>query len=83
MPMRRSPSRATDLVMDRLPPVAELSLRPARARRRPSSRSARRSTTRSSGHTYQPDVFFDYEPHLEYLPNPYAGFRAYLAAHLS
>jgi len=31
-------------------------------------------------HTYQPDVFFDYEPHLEYLPNPYEGFRAYLSA---
>jgi hypothetical protein len=28
-------------------------------------------------HSYQPDVFFDYEPHLEYLPNPYEGFRAY------
>ncbi len=32
------------------------------------------------GHYYQPDVFFDYEPHLEYLPNPYEGFRAYLSA---
>ena len=25
-------------------------------------------------------AFFDYEPHLEYLPNPYEGFRAYLSA---
>ena len=33
-------------------------------------------------HAYQPDVFFDYEPHLEYLPNPYEGFRAYLPAML-
>lgn len=31
-------------------------------------------------HAYQPDVFFDYEPHAEYLPNPYEGFRAYLSA---
>ena len=30
-------------------------------------------------HAYQPDVFFDYEPHLEYLPNPYEGVRAYLS----
>jgi hypothetical protein len=25
-------------------------------------------------------VFFDYEPHLEYLPNPFPGVRAYLSA---
>ncbi len=24
---------------------------------------------------YQPDAFFDYEPRLEYLPNPYEDFR--------
>jgi hypothetical protein len=33
-----------------------------------------------AGHYYQPDAFFNYEPHLEYLPNPYAGMRAYLSA---
>ena len=31
-------------------------------------------------HHYQPDVFFDYEPHLEYMPNPYEGLRAYFSA---
>ena len=31
-------------------------------------------------HAYQSDVYFDYEPHLEYLPNPYEGIRAYLSA---
>ena len=35
------------------------------------------------GHYYQSDVFFDYEPHLEYLPNPLEGFRAYLSALIS
>ena len=32
------------------------------------------------GHNYQPDVNYDYEPHLEYLASPYEGFRAYLSA---
>ena len=62
------------------PPVAELSLGLTCTRR------ARSSSVRATvynalvAHAYQPDVFFDYEPHLEYLPNPYEGFRAYLSA---
>lgn len=68
---------ATDLVLDRLPPTADLSLGVAYA---PTPKLAIRATAYNAlfGHTYQPDVFFDYEPHLEYLPNPYEGFRAYL-----
>ena len=31
-------------------------------------------------HAYVADAIGDYEPHLEYLPNPYEGFRAYLSA---
>jgi len=31
-------------------------------------------------HDYQPDVNYDFEPHLEYLASPYEGFRAYLSA---
>lgn len=70
---------ATDLVLDRIPPIAELSLGFAYA-------PTKHLTIRGSAynvlvsHAYQPDVFGDYEPHLEYLPNPYAGFRAYLSA---
>jgi hypothetical protein len=69
---------ATDLVLDRLPPIADLSLGLQYA---PTPRLAIRASAYNAlfGHSYQPDVFFDYEPHLEYLPNPSEGFRAYLA----
>src|SRR5262249_44630493 len=69
----------TDLVLDRLPPIAALSLGLAYL-------ATPKLTIRASaydalfGHYYQPDAFADYEPHLEYLPNPYEGFRAYLSA---
>lgn len=70
---------ATDLVMDRLPPTADLSLGLSYA---PTPKLAVRVAAFNAlfGHTYQPDAYFDYEPHLEYLPNPYEGFRAYLSA---
>jgi outer membrane receptor protein involved in Fe transport len=70
---------ATDLVLDRLPPIAELSVG---LQYMPIPKLAVRLAAYNAlvGHTYQPDVFFDYEPHLEYLPNPYEGFRAYLSA---
>lgn len=70
---------ATDLVMDRLPPIAELSLG---VQYMPTPKLAIRASAYNAlfGHAYQPDVFADYEPHLEYLPNPYEGFRAYLSA---
>lgn len=69
---------ATDLVLDRLPPAADLSVG---LQYLPTPKLAIRATAYNAlfGHTYQPDVFFDYEPHLEYLPNPYEGFRAYLS----
>jgi hypothetical protein len=68
---------ATDLVLDRLPPMADLSLGVQYA---PTPKLTIRASAYNAllGHAYQPDVFFDYEPHLEYLPNPYEGFRAYL-----
>ncbi|HUJ59200.1 MAG TPA: TonB-dependent receptor [Kofleriaceae bacterium] len=70
---------ATDLTLDRLPPIAELSFGMTWT---PSPRFSLRATVYDAlfGHYYQPDVYFDYEPHLEYLPNPYEGFRAYLSA---
>lgn len=69
---------ATDLVLDRLPPIADLSLGLTYA---PTPKLAIRASAYNAlfSHTYQPDVFYDYEPHLEYLPNPYEGFRAYLS----
>lgn len=70
---------ATDLVMDRLPPVAELS---AGLLFQPTAKLAIRATVYNAlvGHFYQPDVNYDYEPHLEYLASPYEGFRAYVSA---
>jgi len=69
----------TDLVLDRLPPIADLSLG---VQYSPTPKLAIRASAYNAlwSHAYQPDVFFDYEPHLEYLPSPYEGFRAYLSA---
>ena len=70
---------ATDLVLDRIPPSADLSLGLTYT---PTPKLAIRASAYNVlfAHNYQPDVFFDYEPHLEYLPNPYEGFRAYISA---
>jgi outer membrane receptor protein involved in Fe transport len=70
---------ATDLVYDRLPPIADLTVG---LQYTPTSKLAIRLTAYNAlfSHAYQPDVYFDYEPHLEYLPNPYDGFRAFLSA---
>lgn len=71
--------QATDMVMDRIAPIAELI---AGVQYTPSQKLAFRATVYNAlvQHAYQPDVYFDYEPHLEYLPNPYEGFRAYFSA---
>ena len=78
-PMNARTVAATDLVLDRLPPIAELSLGLSYT---PTRRLTLRATAYNvlAGHYYQPDPFFDYEPHLEYLPNPNEGLRAYLSA---
>ncbi len=70
---------ATDLVMDRLPPVAELSVG---LQYTPTKKLLIRATAYNAfaGHFYEPDALSDYEPHLEYLPSPLQGFRAYLTA---
>lgn len=71
--------QATDLVMDRLPPIAELALGLLFS---PTPKFSVRATAYNVlvGRNYQPDVNYDYEPHLEYLATPYEGFRAYLSA---
>ncbi len=80
-PMGTATTLATDLVVDRLPPIAELS---AGIQYMPTSKLAIRASVYNAlfAHSYQPDVLTDYEPHLEYLPNPYEGVRAYLSAAL-
>ena len=68
----------TDLVMDQLPPAAELQVG---LQYTPTPKLTFRATIYNAlaEHTYQPDAFYDYEPHLEYMPNPYPSFRAYVA----
>ncbi|MEZ4363527.1 MAG: TonB-dependent receptor [Kofleriaceae bacterium] len=70
---------ASELVLDRLPPSAELTLG---LTWNLSRKFAVRGTVYNAldGHYYQPDAFFDYEPRLEYLPNPYERIRAYVSA---
>lgn len=71
--------RATDLVYDRLPPSADLSLGMTWF---PSPKLSIRGTVYNAlnAHYYQPDAFFDYEPRLEYMPNPYEKIRGYVSA---
>lgn len=78
-PMTPVTVEATDLVLDRLPPVAELTVG---LQYTPTSKLLIRATAYNAfaGHYYEPDSFGDYEPHLEYLPSPLQGFRAYLTA---
>jgi len=68
----------TDLVMDRLPPVADLTVGLSYT---PTPKLLFSLTAYNAlvSHAYQADVYFDYEPHLEYLPNAYEGFRAFLS----
>lgn len=78
-PMTPITVESTDLVMDRIPPVAELAVG---LQYTPTSRLLIRATAYNAfvGHFYEPDALADYEPHLEYLPSPLQGFRAYLTA---
>lgn len=78
-PMRTVTVESTDLVLDRIPPIADLSVG---VQYTPTPKFAIRATAYNTlvGHYYQSDSFADYEPHLEYLPSPSTGFRAYLSA---
>ncbi len=70
---------ASELVYDRLPASAELTLGMTWF---PTEKLSIRGTVYNAldSHFYQPDLFSDYEPRLEYLPNPYERIRAYLSA---
>ncbi len=75
-PMSTSPGllvQPNDMVLDRLPASADLTVGL-------SYTGIKRLTLRAfaynafNGRYYQPDVFFDYEPRLEYVPNPAKDF---------
>jgi outer membrane receptor protein involved in Fe transport len=69
----------TDLVMDRLPPQADLQLGMTYT---PTEKLMIRATVYNAlvQHRYHVDAFMDYEPHLEYQANPAPRLRAYLSA---
>ncbi len=69
----------TDLVLDRLPPAADLSLGFTLV---PMEKLLIRGTVFNAFNAryYQPDAFYDYEPRLEILPNPWEDWRAYISA---
>ncbi len=72
-------SLPSELVMDRIPAVAELSFGVTWL---PMASMAITAEVFNAlnGRFYQPDLFGDYEPRLEFQPNPYEDLRAYLGA---
>jgi outer membrane receptor protein involved in Fe transport len=72
-------SATSDLVLDRLPPVADLSIALTYT---PTEKLVVRGSFLNvlNARYYHPDAFFDYEPRLEFLPNPAEDWRAYLSA---
>jgi outer membrane receptor protein involved in Fe transport len=72
-------SAPSDLVLDRLPPAADLGFGLTYT---PTSSLVVRGTMFNAFNAryYQPDIFNDYEPRLEFLPNPWEDWRAYVSA---
>jgi len=68
-----------ELVVDRLPPVADLVLGMT-------WRALRKLEVRGTVHNalnaryYYPDAFYNLDPRIEFQPNPVEDFRAYLSA---
>jgi len=69
----------TDLVLDRIPPTAELMFGLTWLVS-PKLVINAEVFNALNGRFYQPDLFFDYEPRLEFLPNPYEDLRAFVGA---
>jgi outer membrane receptor protein involved in Fe transport len=72
-------TQPTDLVLDRIPPTARLMLGLTYT---PSDRLTFTADVFNAfgGYYYDSDIFGDYEPRLEFVPNPSPGFRAYVSA---
>jgi outer membrane receptor protein involved in Fe transport len=70
---------ATALVLDRLPPIADLQLGISWS---PTARLALRATVFNAlnGAFYVPDAFGDFQPRHEFTPFPYEAIRGYLQA---
>ncbi len=72
-------TQPTDLVMDRLPASAELSIGLTYTPTDKLEISAE-AFNAFNGRYYQPDTFFDYEPRLEFMPNPREDVRVFVGA---
>jgi len=72
-------SLPAELVLDRIPPTAELMLG---LTWKPMDRLEISGEVFNAfnGRNYQADLFFDFEPRLEFLPNPAPDLRAFLGA---
>lgn len=72
-------SATSDLVLDRLPPAADLALGLTYT---PTDKLVVRGSVFNAFNAryYQSDVFYSYEPRLEFLPNPWEDWRAYVSA---
>jgi outer membrane receptor protein involved in Fe transport len=69
----------TELVLDRIPASAELSLGMTYTPSQNLEITAE-AFNALNGRYYQPDLFFDYEPRLEFLPNPREDVRVFVGA---
>ena len=68
-----------DLVLDRIPAAADITIG---VDYQASSKLRVRATVYNTFNAryYQPDPFSDYDPRLEFQPNPYEDFKAYVQA---
>lgn len=71
-----------EVTIDRLPPGADLSAGLIYTGV-PGLRLMAMAHNAFNARYYQPDAFFDYEPRIEYLPNPYEDFRFVVDAVIS
>jgi hypothetical protein len=72
-------SRVNEMVLDRLPPGADLTLGLSYTGFRRLTLNAIAYNSLNARY-FQPDAFHDYEPRYEMLPNPYEDFRFHLNA---
>ncbi len=67
-------------VLDRIPPSGELQIGVRALFPKYHTTVQATAYNALNARRYQPDSFFDYEPRLEFLPNPYEDFRFFASA---
>jgi hypothetical protein len=69
-----------EMVLDRVPPSGELQIGMRLLLPKWKTTITATAYNTLNGRHYQPDSFFEYEPRLEFLPNPYEDFRFFASA---